>query len=228
MIIPNIDTTVWDVLQYHIHAGTDHTLDGKSFDADMHIVHKDRNGDGLSVLGLFLTATSGKDTGLFDVLIAGLDGIAKATADECTKAIPGGRRHRSLPVRSLKDVYNPYTKIPTNATMYNYAGSLTTPPCSEIVTWNVIDTPVSISMTEFDDIFRLIEGYIDPETCEEASVISPQGYTARPVQPQNGRTITHICPAKTITRCGILGLSVFCPLTFGGIIGRFLRSIFGF
>ena len=46
MMIPEKDT-VWDVLQYHIHAGSDHSLDGQNFGADMHIVHKNRNGDDL-------------------------------------------------------------------------------------------------------------------------------------------------------------------------------------
>jgi len=33
----------------------------------------------------------------------------------------------------------------SNRRIYHYAGSLTTPPCSEIVEWIVVDDPQSIS-----------------------------------------------------------------------------------
>jgi carbonic anhydrase len=209
MMIPEKDT-VWDVLQYHIHAGSDHSLDGQHFGADMHIVHKNRNGDDLSVLGMFLEPSSIDATSYFDVLIAGLKSIAEETEMECgmknSTAVnstdsdieieaAGTRRHRQL-----QDVYNPYTKLPPNATMYSYSGSLTTPPCSEIVTWNVVDTPISLSIIEFDDIINAIFGFTDPETCKKSSVFSPSGFTSRPAQPLNGRTITHFCPTGTESR----------------------------
>jgi hypothetical protein len=30
------------------------------------------------------------------------------------------------------------------------------------------------------------------------------------------------------TPCGLFSLSIFCPLTFGGVLGRLLKAIFGF
>lgn len=205
MTIPNTDT-VFDVAQYHIHAGTDHALDGQHFGADMHIVHKNRNGADYAVLGMFLEATNNEDTGLFDVMIAGLETIAEATAEECGSVTntsdpvttQGTRRLRKE--RRAQDVYNPYLKLPANYTTYYYSGSLTTPPCSEVVSWNVVDIPVSISVREFNTIINLILDFVNPETCEVASAASPSGYTSRPVQPLNGRTITHKCPTGTEAR----------------------------
>lgn len=78
--------------------------------------------------------------------------------------------------------------------MYFYSGSLTTPPCSEIVTWNVVDQPISISVREYTAITNLILDYVNPETCIPASISSPSGYTARPTQPLNGRTVLRKCP----------------------------------
>ena len=78
--------------------------------------------------------------------------------------------------------------------MYFYSGSLTTPPCSEIVTWNVVDQPISISVREYTAITNLILDYVNPETCIPASISSPSGYTARPTQPLNGRKVLRKCP----------------------------------
>jgi carbonic anhydrase len=204
MTIPNTDT-VFDVAQYHIHAGADHALDGEHYGADMHIVHKNRNGTDFAVLGMFLEATNDEDTGLFNVMIAGLESIAEETAATCASGnssdpvtTQGARRlHKE---RRVQDVYNPYLKLPAHYTTYYYSGSLTTPPCSEVVSWNVVDIPISLSVREFNTIINLILDYVDPETCEAASVASPAGYTARPVQPLNGRTITHKCPTGTESR----------------------------
>jgi carbonic anhydrase len=206
MIIPTTDTT-FDVLQYHIHAGSDHTLDGEHFGADLHIVHKNRNGADLAVLGMFLEPSSIDATNVFDVLIPGLKSVMEATDKKCSTNVTISDNSTDIAVesagtRSLQtsSVYNPYAKIPANATMYYYSGGLTTPPCSEIVSWNVVDTPISLSIIEYNAIIEFIFGYRNPETCELASVYSPSGFTSRPVQPLNGRTIQHFCPTGTESR----------------------------
>ena len=208
MVIPNVDT-IFDVLQYHIHSGSDHTLDGRHFGADMHIVHKNRNGDDLAVLGMFLEPSSIDETEYFEILRAGLVDVEEKTKALCSGVnvtnnstsvetqSAGARRRQS---RSLQEVYNPYAKLPANSTMYFYSGSLTTPPSSEIVSWNVVDTPISLSIIEYSEIIEAILSYTDQESCEEKSVFSPSGFTSRPVQPLNGRTITHKCPTGTEAR----------------------------
>jgi carbonic anhydrase len=61
--------------------------------------------------------------------------------------------------------------LPQNKGYYTFQGSLTTPPCSEDVTWFVLKTPLAIADDEiaaFSKIYAL---------------------NARPVQPLNGRVI---------------------------------------
>jgi carbonic anhydrase len=61
--------------------------------------------------------------------------------------------------------------LPENRGYYTFRGSLTTPPCSEEVTWLVLKSPVKIAEGEIAAF-----GKIYP-------------MNARPTQPLNGRTI---------------------------------------
>ena len=61
--------------------------------------------------------------------------------------------------------------LPRDKGYYSFAGSLTTPPCSEDVKWFVLKTPTQISA---DEIARFARSY---------------PMNARPVQDLNGRDI---------------------------------------
>jgi carbonic anhydrase len=61
--------------------------------------------------------------------------------------------------------------LPADRGYYTFSGSLTTPPCSEDVTWFVLKHQAEVS--------RL----------EEQVFAAKYSHNARPVQPLNGRTI---------------------------------------
>ena len=63
-----------------------------------------------------------------------------------------------------------------SAAYYTYQGSLTTPPCSEIVRWLLLDTPVELSAEQID-VFAVIYSDI-----------------ARPVQPLGKRDLLQDSP----------------------------------
>jgi carbonic anhydrase len=180
-------------------------LDGKHFGGEIHIVHQEVGGQGLAVLGLFVDPTSFDETNYFDALIPGWEAVANATLLECAEtdvAVTQGLHRRSLTQkdrdsRSVAESFNPYSLVPEGSTYYFYSGSLTTPPCTEIVSWNVVDKPVSLSVHEYNALVDLILLYESPETCSLATVAAPSGETSRPTQPINGRTITHKCPTGT-------------------------------
>jgi carbonic anhydrase len=44
-----------------------------------------------------------------------------------------------------KNLVNWYALLPADHTAYRYYGSLTTPPCTEIVNWVVFQQPVMVS-----------------------------------------------------------------------------------
>ena len=216
MRIPGQDRA-FDALQFHLHTGTDHAVDGRYFGSVMHLVHKEVGSGHLSVLGYFFESTDSDGISKFSDLLKEWEAVAANTIlsckakgitlwssqtnpfdDQITTGQQGaGRRvkeaeqdHRKLP-RS----FNPYDLIPDGSSMYTYEGSLTTPPCSEIVFWNVIDIPVSISVREFLRLTNLIIDFADPDTCTLASEAAASGFTGRPVQKINGRKIERICPS---------------------------------
>ena len=48
--------------------------------------------------------------------------------------------------------------LPSVQTTYRYTGSLTTPPCSEDVNWNLMTTPVELSSAQLNALESLFEG----------------------------------------------------------------------
>jgi len=91
---------------------------------------------------------------------------------------------REEEVRGPRRKMFPYDLWPT-IYFYRYQGQLTAPPCSEIVIWRVLDEPLLISRKQFKQLGRLLTSYVDPETCEGASAVSPRGENYRPLESIN-------------------------------------------
>lgn len=145
--ILTIGDAAYNLLQLHYHAASEHTLNGKHFPLEVHFVHK---GDkGLAVVGVFFK--EGDSNVLLDNYLVNFPkkkGVHKA--------------EKVIPLAAL---------IPENLDYYHYDGSLTTPPCSEIVDWYVLQAPIEASK----------------EQLEQMAAILHDNY--RPVQPLNGRKV---------------------------------------
>lgn len=134
----------YHVAQFHLHwgkdddAGSEHTVDGHSYAAELHIVHYNadlfksicdavKSEHGLAVLGMFVKV--GKEH-------AGL----KKMTDQLDKIQFEGAK------TDLPHGLDIATLLPSDTTRYwTYGGSLTTPPCFESVTWIVFKEPIEMS-----------------------------------------------------------------------------------
>ena len=128
----------YQLLQFHFHAPSEHTIDGQLADAEVHFVHANKTDDGqteLAVIGIMVY--EGEENSAFKDIIANLP---KQAGDEL----------------SIEASVNAEDLMPANKQVYRYEGSLTTPPCSEGVNWNVLAEPIDMSREQLDALSEAI------------------------------------------------------------------------
>jgi carbonic anhydrase len=148
-------------LQFHFHAPSEHTVDGKQYDLEVHFVHKYKDSDPAefgAVVGVFFDRTAGGNEDN-----AFLTAIWDAEAEQAAVPIDAF-------LASIDD-----------ATFWSYPGSLTTPPCSEGIKWNVIKQVQPISDAQLERYTALWAGD------ENFSGFEKGNYRA--IQPLNDRTL---------------------------------------
>lgn len=77
----------------------------------------------------------------------------------------------------------PYSMWPS-IYYYRYAGSLTTPPCSAVVNWRVLDKTMQITRRQYKQMVSLMGTYKDGD-CDDESAVSDRGENFRPLQRMN-------------------------------------------
>ena len=159
-----VDATRYELLQFHFHAPSEHTVAGKPLDMEMHLVHKSEDGS-LAVVGLLIER--GKHNVSFNPVWAHLPAVPGETQRvEVDKSSPLDPRAMVSPDEEIGDVVPQYF-----SSYYHYEGSLTTPPCSEGVKWIVLTTPIEMSEAQIAAFKAIIHD------------------NNRPVQPLNGRKL---------------------------------------
>jgi carbonic anhydrase len=136
--------------QFHFHHPSEEHVNGKVYDLVAHLVHVDRDGH-LAVVAV-----------LFD------KGNANPLIETLWKNVPAEKeKARDFPSVSIQV----QDLLPAERGYFTYTGSLTTPPCSEGVTWYVLKNPSTVSAGQVAAFSR----------------IYPRN--ARPIQPTDGREI---------------------------------------
>ena len=141
----------YELQQFHFHTPSEEKIDGKSYDMVAHLVHKDADGK-LAVVAVLLTKSDTPNS------------LVKTLWENLPK-----KKEVETPVDNV--TINAADLLPASKAYYTFAGSLTTPPCTEGVTWFVLKSPTAVSG---DEIARFGKSY---------------PMNARPVQPLNGREI---------------------------------------
>ncbi len=136
--------------QFHFHRPSEETIDGKGYEMVVHLVHADQQGN-LAVVAVLLQ--KGEDNFL---------------VRELWKDVPK-EKEKEEDLGSVQiDVAG---LVPANRGYYTYQGSLTTPPCSENVTWFVLKHPMTVSTAEIEQFSNLYR------------------HDARPTQPSYDRVV---------------------------------------
>lgn len=131
-----LDGIRYDLLQFHFHAPSEHSVAGKQAEAELHLVHKNADGD-LAVVGILINT-----------------GQANSAIQPAWDNLP----EQAGPVQSLDVQVNAGDLLPAVQTTYRYDGSLTTPPCSEGVKWLVMTEPITFSDEQLAAFTNIFEG----------------------------------------------------------------------
>lgn len=140
----------YDLLQFHFHTHSEHLVNGASHPMEVHLVHKNAASGNLAVIGVFFE-----------------EGAENTVLAKYLDHLPAGHDE----TYTADDTYTAADLLPAGTGYYTYSGSLTTPPCSEIVTWIVMKDHITASTDQIHHIEEL----------------EHENY--RPVQALAGRTI---------------------------------------
>jgi carbonic anhydrase len=120
--------------QFHFHRPSEEKINGKGFEMAIHLVHADEAGK-LAVVAVLLE--KGEDNPL---------------VHELWSDIPKEKEKEEILSSTQIDAAG---LLPADRGYYTFSGSLTTPPCSEDVTWFVLKHPVSVSSAEIEQFSKL-------------------------------------------------------------------------
>ena len=117
----------YEVVQFHFHTPSEHTVGGRRYAMELHIVHEDSDEE-LAVLGVLLDL--GGTNEVLEPILSALP--VKKTPETFVAGV-------SVDLRRL---------LPVSMVYYEYIGSRTIPPYTENVRWLVLREPISVSATQ--------------------------------------------------------------------------------
>ncbi|CAG4965281.1 carbonic anhydrase 2 [Colias croceus] len=177
-----LGSDVYKLQQWHCHwgavngEGSEHTVDGRSFSGELHLVHWNTSKyrsfseaagqpDGLAVLGVFLVV-----------------GSKHEELDKVVRLLPF-IQHKGDKV-TMSEPLDPAHLLPNQIAYWTYPGSLTTPPCTESVTWILFKQPVEVSAEQLALMRKLRCG---EASCGEEAMELLHNY--RPTLPLGNREL---------------------------------------
>ncbi|MGR6861936.1 carbonic anhydrase [Aliivibrio salmonicida] len=129
-----VEGKIFNILQLHFHTPSENLIAGHSYPLEMHLVHSDKEGN-LAVIGVMFR-----------------EGNVNTELAKIWQEMPTSGKV------NLTNKLNLINLLPTDQTYYRFNGSLTTPPCSEGVTWFVMKNPIAISSQQLTQFKALYDG----------------------------------------------------------------------
>ena len=147
----SVQGKVFELLQFHLHTPSEHQFDSVPSAMEIHLVHIAEDG---AVVVLAVMIDQGAENPALKPLY---DHFPHEHV--VAQKVPGQR-------------INAADLLPKDRGYYQYTGSLTMPPCTEEVSWNVFKTSISVSESQLHQFDSILD------------------HNCRPLQPLNGRVIT--------------------------------------
>ena len=133
--ILKLDGADYKLKQFHFHVPSENNINGDKFPLEAHFVHATDNGK-LAVVAVMFK--EGAENPILAKIWKKLPTLKVGEKTKCGLS--------SDEVKSL---------MPENKDYYKFMGSLTTPPCSESVKWQVYKTPLTASKEQINAFFTL-------------------------------------------------------------------------
>lgn len=135
-----IGSKAYNLQQFHVHTPSEHRIADLHYPLELHLVHQADDG-ALLVIGLLFELTvDGSTTNLLTSLTRNIDDIRTAGSSAGT-----GPLNFNFIARQLE-----------RSRLYDYSGSLTTPPCSEGVRWLVAENPLPLNVATYNAIKSVV------------------------------------------------------------------------
>ena len=142
----------YNLLHVNFHSTSEHTISSRGYPVEAHFVHERGVGERAVVAVMFK------------------EGRKNEAIERIWSRIPKEKYKEAV---HEGETINPMELIPRVHTRYYYIESLTTPPCTEGVSWFVLRTPITLSGDQRAAFRRVHDG------------------NARPLQPRHGRAVRH-------------------------------------
>ncbi|KAF5361476.1 hypothetical protein D9758_006220 [Tetrapyrgos nigripes] len=133
--------TDFSLAQFHLHTPSEHRINDEYFPLEMHMVHEAEDGSIAVIAVPFQLTEDGSTTELLTAVIENLADIE--TPGTATKT-------GALDFTELSDA------IQTKP-LFQYTGSLTTPPCAEGLTFLVLSEPLALNVATFNAIKKVVK-----------------------------------------------------------------------
>lgn len=122
---------MYKLIEFDLHAPSEHTFDGENYDVELQLIHQDYTGSTYAIVSIFFDVVDGGNN-----VNSFIDSLNLAVANSTVPLIPMQKLYHMVDSKKI----------------YHYTGSLTTPPCTEDVSWWIFPEPIHISSQQLATI----------------------------------------------------------------------------
>ncbi|XP_015918786.2 carbonic anhydrase 2-like [Parasteatoda tepidariorum] len=176
----DLDNVNYSLESFHFHwgnlstKGSEHEINGRKYAMEAHFVHRNDQGE-IAVVGVFFEENYRKNPTL-DTILSVMDEYLYEDETFEGTITQWWLFRRNIYLENLVD---------NGCSYYRYNGSLTTPPCSENVTWLVCKPIKYVKRSQMRQLYSLYSVRRGTDNEDKCHLIN----NYRPIQPLNGRKV---------------------------------------